>query len=335
MNITNENSISTAGFITATLPGISTPRSTVTQAPPAALPTTPAIEGTTTTQINVRSEPSTIGNSLGTIAPFSKVQILGRESNGAWYQILYVNSTDGKGWVTALYVQVEAAAEIPVIRTEADLGVSGLVIQPINIRSGPGTGYDSLGSLSPNDVVTVTGKDSSGAWLQIQFKSEVGWVASDFLKVNDTDSLPIAADTNQIIPTGESTGSATPLPAHMAYVQDNDSMLSPSISVQLSSLGTGAVQFNGNVSWPDGDTEDWLQFTSDDSDILIGVKCASIGLHVELWKDIELVEENILSCEETEILGVLSGQTYSLRVVANESATLQVTPYILMLELVR
>jgi len=335
MNTTNENSVSTPGFMTATLPGISTPTSAATQAPTAPLPALPPIEGTTTTQINVRSEPSTIGNSLGTIAPFSKVQILGRESYGAWYQIIYLNSTDGKGWVTRLYVQVDAAAEIPVIQTEADLGVSGLVIQPINIRSGPGTVFDSLGSLSPNDVVTVTGKDSSGEWMQIKLKAGVGWVASEFLKVNGTDALPITAGTTQIIPTGESTGSGTLVPPQLTYLQDNDSMRSPSISVQLSSLGTGAVQFNGNVSSPDGDTEDWLQFTSDHPDILIGVKCSTLGLHVELWKDIDPVGESILSCEETEIFGIESGQTYSLRVVVNESAILRVTPYILILELVR
>src|SRR5260221_7346237 len=94
LNITNENPTPTPDFVTATLPLTQTLQPATTSPSPATLPIVSLIEGTTTTQINVRSEPSTIGNSFGTIAAFSKVQIIGRESNGAWYQIVYSNSPD-------------------------------------------------------------------------------------------------------------------------------------------------------------------------------------------------------------------------------------------------
>ena len=62
--------------------------------------------------------------------------------------------------------------------------------------------YDSLGVLSPNDVVFITGKDPSGAWMQIEFANAPdgkGWVASEFLKVDNLDSLPVIGNVEQAV----------------------------------------------------------------------------------------------------------------------------------------
>ncbi len=335
LDITDENGTPTPDFVTATLPETSTPAATVTSIPPSPLPTASPVEGTTTTQINVRSEPSTVGSSLGIIPPFSKVQILGRESNSAWYQIIYASSPDGKGWVTATYVQVDAAVEIPVIEmgTGSGAGVSGLVIRPINVRSGPGTSYESLGTLSPNDVVPVTGRDSSGAWMQIEFKGAAGWAASEFMQVDGADALPVTAETTQVIGTAPATeiaGVSSPSPA----VQDNDSQQEPAASLVLSPGGAHAFQFSGNVSSPHGDAADWLQFTSAGSTLLLEVKCSNNGLNVELWNNGQHAGKTF-SCADTGILEIEAGQTYYLRMVASESEPLQVTEYDLKLEFVR
>ena len=335
MNTTPERSASTQGFATATLFGVSSPAATVTLAPPTIQATVPPVEGITTTQINVRSEPSTMGDSLGTIAPFSKVQILGRESNGAWLQIIFANSIDGKGWVTASYVQVSAGAELPIVQTDTGAGISALVIQPIKIRSGPGTTYDALGSLSLNDVVTVTGKNSSGEWMQIRFKAGTGWVTSQFLKMDGSDSLPVTADTPPTIPAAVSTESRTPIPAGLAYIQDNDSMQAPSISIHLAPRGVGAIQFSGIVSSSHRDAEDWLQFTAEGSQILLGVKCPGSGLQVEMWQENDSIAESTLSCQESRLMEIQSGQNFWLRIAADESPTVQLMPYILKLELIQ
>ena len=334
MNATPESSASTQAYVTPTSSAVPSAATTATPALPTMQATTAPVEGITTTQINVRSEPSTVGDSLGTIAPFSKVQILGKESNGAWLQIIFADSIDGKGWVTASYVQVGAAVELPLVQIDPGAGISGLVLQPIKIRSGPGTTFDALGTLSPNDVVMVKGKDSGGDWMQIEFKAGTGWVASQFLKLAGFESLPVTADTLPTAAATVSTESGTPIPVGLAYIQDNDSMQAPSVSVLLAPRGVGAVQFSGVVSSSHRDAEDWLQFTAEGSQILLGVKCPGSGLQVEMWQENDRVAEDTLSCQESRIVEIHSGQSFWLRVAADGSLTVQLMPYILKLELI-
>jgi uncharacterized protein YgiM (DUF1202 family) len=64
----------------------------------------------------------------------------------------------------------------------------------LNVRSGPGMGYEPFTHLSHNDEVTMLARDAAAAWIQIRLPDgAVGWVASGFLlspipKV----SLPVA-----------------------------------------------------------------------------------------------------------------------------------------------
>jgi len=333
VNLTSESRPSTRDFITATLPATSVPPATSTAVPLSPLPTSPPLEGITTTQINVRSEPSTAGNNLGTIAPFVKVQILGRESYGAWYQILYTNSADGKGWITAAYVQVKDSSRVPVIEFGSGTGsrVSGLALQTINVRSGPGTNFESLGTLSRNDVTAVTGKDSSGAWMQVDFKGQAGWAASEFLKVNDADSLPVTADTAQAGATVEAAVTAVPIPTRPTSIQDHDSMQAPLASVVLSPSVSRAFQFNGYVSSLNGDAEDWLQFISSGARVLVSINCSSTGLQVELWINNQPSEMAPLGCGGHRELEIQEAQPYFLRVIAGEFETIS---YQLSLEIV-
>ena len=50
---------------------------------------------------------------------------------------------------------------------------------PLNVRSGPGTGYSSMGSLQKGKAVTVRG--TSGKWYIIRFNSKKGYVHSDYV----------------------------------------------------------------------------------------------------------------------------------------------------------
>jgi uncharacterized protein YraI len=332
MHVTNETVTSTPEFITVTLPESSTPAPTGTAMPPTPQPTFPPVEGTTTTQLNVRSEPSTAGDSLGTINAFSRIQILGKESNGAWYQIMFPSSPDGKGWITATYVQVDASAEVHVIPLGAGLGLSGLVIGPVNVRTGPGTTNESLGTLSPNDVVSVLGRDSSGAWLQVQFKGQTGWAAAEFLQVDGVDGLPVTAQAVAVAATGGPT-EASVASAILPAIQDHDTLGQPAASLFPSSAAD-TFQFNGNVSSPAGDAEDWLQFTWPGSAILLEVNCSVNELRVELWKNGQY-DEQALSCTDVELLKLEAGQVYHLRMMAVDLELLQVTNYELKMQFVR
>ncbi|MBC7876217.1 MAG: SH3 domain-containing protein [Anaerolineales bacterium] len=336
----------TPDFVTATLPPPLIPPATeVSTLPTSALsitanPTISPIEGTTTTQVNVRAEPSTVGDSLGIILAFSKVQVIGKDEYGKWYQIIYAESPNGIGWVAVAYVQMDATAQIPVVEIESGSGYgrSGLVIQGINVRSGPGTTYDSLGTLIPNDVVTVRGKDPSGTWMQIEFANSPdgkGWASSEFLQVNGSDSLPVIGD---IAPTVEIGTPAdiplTAIPSQLFARQDGDSISAPFTVVIFSSTGARALQVQGDVSAPEGDTEDWLQFNSFSNNILVEVKCSNNELSVELWNNSESTSEPVLLCGVKRVIKIEPAQPYFLHIRANASDNLQYIQYSLKISVV-
>ena len=62
----------------------------------------------------------------------------------------------------------------------------------VNIRSGPGTGYEKVGAAKINDQYRVI--RIQDGWYQIEFndaKSGIGWVIEDYVKTSTTDKLPV------------------------------------------------------------------------------------------------------------------------------------------------
>ena len=344
--ISNENTFTaTPDFITATLPPTVTLPATqisilrTSTARVAGEPTTSPIEGITTTQVNVRTETSTASETLGLIGQFAKVQIIGRDASGSWYRIVFAESATGYGWVRAEYVQVNASAEIPPVENVTGGGsyVSGLVIQKINVRNGPGTSYNSLGVLSPNDVVAITGKDPSGAWMQIEFTNAPdgkGWAASEFLQIDNPDILPIVGSVEKI---NNTPASATTLPTtiELLAIQDGDSMQAPLAKALFSPTGTRALQVTGEVSAPSGDTEDWIQFTSYSEIITIQMICSSDNLKVELWNNMILENDFLLTCGDKQFVTITPNDIYFLRLSETSSNEPHYTHYILTLEAIR
>jgi uncharacterized protein YraI len=59
---------------------------------------------------------------------------------------------------------------------------------PVNLRSGPGTGFATLGSLAPGTLLAATGESAtSGGYLWRRFRvadGRIGWV-------RDIDVLPV------------------------------------------------------------------------------------------------------------------------------------------------
>lgn len=329
VNISGANMVTAApDFVTATLPATAIPPFIQTLIPTVSTPViaetqvTSTVEGTTTTQLNVRAEPSTASDALGLIGPFAKINVIGKDASGSWYQIVYAGGT---GWIRAEYVQITATAEIPVIDsgTGSGSGVSGLVLQKINVRNGPGTTYESLGTLNPKDVIYITGKDSSGKWIQFEFANGTdgkGWGALEFLQVDDLDALPVIGNVEQ---TTTAPASAGIQPA----VQDNDSLQAPLATVVFSAAGAHALQVNNNISAPDGDLEDWIQFTSFSKNILVEIKCSNNAFRMELWKNGQPVEDIPLLCGQSRAIIVETSQPYFLHLQANSSGGFQVIQY--------
>jgi len=310
--------IPTPEFVTATQPPTAAPAASQTPLPPTPAPTVTPIAGTTTTEVNVRADTSTVSESLGLIPPFSAVQIIGRDVSGNWLRILF---NEGAGWVRADFVQVtDASAVIPVWDAGTGGGSAGrgVVLRGVNVRNGPGQGFESLGLLNQNDVVSILEKDSSGEWMKIEYSaapSGMGWVAAEFLQIENVDAIPVMAATAEATATAVQ-GIETQIvstPAQTAWI-DGDSADAPLASFFLSSGSARSAQFQGEVSAPEGDHEDWVAFSSQSDDVVIQVSCESGGVKVELFPAVESPSLLGLNCGGTQKIPVVKYQMYFVKI---------------------
>ena len=299
------------------------------------------VEGITSTQLNVRAEPSTGSNILGMIPLNTKVEILGKDPGGNWFQINYQLGVEGKGWVTAKYVTIAPGLEVPIIGgngSNPNNGNVAVVQQQINVRSGPGTSFNSLGTLNAQDVVNLIGKDANGAWFQIEFATGPegkGWVNAAFVQAKGVEKLPIIAAAGTVIGTGTPTSippteTATVLPAW----NDNDSRDHPAARVVFEPFGTHSLIYSGDVSTPQGDSEDWIQFTSYSATVFASLECSrNNALTIRIWEDGQPAAL-AFSCEDrARKLNIKTESEYLIQIQAVQSAeVLNYTRYTIKIE---
>lgn len=331
-------------IITSTLPVTVTltPNPSQTESPLPAQPTAvQAVEGLTSTQINVRADPSTASNVLGIIPANTKVEIIGKDPGENWWQINYPPGGDGKGWVTSQYVTTTAESEVPIIggdKTDPNNGNVAIIQQQINVRSGPGTGFNSLGTLNPQDVVSLTGKDSNSAWLQIEFSEGPegkGWVNAAFVRAQGVENLPIITETGLIVGTGTPTGiPPTPTATLIPAWEDHDSPNIPVASVIFESTGTQTLIYNGDLSSPEGDAEDWIAFKPYGSFVFASLACRGSGsLEVEITENHLPLNLELACGDQRKQVAVKADSNYLIHLRAQPSAeALQYTNYILTIK---
>jgi uncharacterized protein YraI len=338
---------------TATLPPTLTPRPSATPLPSTvqAAQIGQSAQGVTTTKVNVRPEPNTTGDVLGILDSGQAVEITGKDPGGNWLQIVYPDGPDGKGWVSKAYISTEGKKlDVPVLGAGgapvALEGNSGVLLEQVNVRSGPGIGYDPLGLLNPQDVVTLTGKTDDEVWLQIEYAAGPdgkGWVAAGYVQASGVENLPIVAETGQVVGTETPTPlPATVTPTLVAAVQDDDSIQSPAVNVVLSASGSRSFSYSSDVSSPNGDSEDWVAFSLEDAQgnvtktVYTDLTCQGNGkLIVELWQGNQPSKgwEPLTCGDSHHPLTVYPGQTYSIRLRAKSASDgLQYVNYTLTIQ---
>ena len=321
-----------------------TPALSDTSTPIPAQPALGPVEGMTSTQVNVRAEPSTSSNVLGIIPANTKVEITGKDPGENWWQINYPQGADGKGWVTAQYITTTTTPQVPSIggnELNPNHGNVAIVQQPINVRSGPGTDFNSLGTLNPQDVVGLIGKDANGVWLQISFPAGrgpegKGWVNAAFVQAQGVENLPIITETGLILGTGTPTGIPfTPTPTVVPAWDDQDSPDSPIASVIFEATGTQTLIYNGDLSSPQGDSEDWIAFKPFGSSVFASLECrGGSSLRIELTKN-NLPTGLDLGCgDQMKQIVVEAGADYLIHLqTLPSSGNLQYTNYTLTIKM--
>ena len=109
-------------------------------------------------------------------------------------------------------------------------------------------------------------------------------------------------------------------------------MQAPLTVARFSPTGSQAIQIQGNVSAPAGDTEDWVQFTTTGNGVVIQVICTSDTLTLELWNDGKNVNSFPQGCGEGQFASITPNGIYFLRILETSTSELRSTDYILTIE---
>ena len=121
--------------------------------------------------LRLREEASTSSTILATASKGDTVVVL-EEAEDGWYKVDYKSV---EGYMSGEYLTVSAKADVNIGYGLVKTGGSTL-----NVRSGPGTSYDKVTSLSNGAVVTITGIDNG--WYKITTKAgTVGYVSSEYM----------------------------------------------------------------------------------------------------------------------------------------------------------
>jgi N-acetylmuramoyl-L-alanine amidase len=160
----------------------------------------------TGTTVNLRSGPGTNYGVVGQVSKGDTLTLINTE--GDWYK---VKTSDGKvSYIaTSLASKADAGSTAPSqTHPPTQPSVSGKQVQvvsgPINVRSGPGTNYDKVGTIPDQGVFPVV--NTQGDWHKIRLTDGTNaWVAAWLVKeVTGTSTAPTTP-----APSTPGTGTST------------------------------------------------------------------------------------------------------------------------------
>jgi uncharacterized protein YraI len=130
---------------------------------------------TTDDNVNLRTGPGTRYSVITKLAGGTKLEVIGEEDG--WYRVATAKGT--VGWVVEEYFRVGSSGS-PTGDSQQSRGVVANIIDDgVNLRSGPGTGYESLGKLGAEVQVEVLGRE--GSWYKVRSpRGTVGWVSGEY-----------------------------------------------------------------------------------------------------------------------------------------------------------
>ncbi len=313
------------------------PSPTPSPTPTLPTPTATPLAAYTTASVNVRAGPGVSYPSLGLLAADRPIQVIGQDGSGGWYLILYPAGEGGQGWVAAIYVRIEAGVSPPPAfsATPTFSGPTARVSQRINVRSGPGLSFEVLGTLEAGTIVSLSGRNQNSTWLQILYPpgpGERGWISVAYVQIEDVGGVPILDEFGAPVPSTTAGPTSKPMtltPTPGPARADDDSPANPSVRVAFLPGGTRQFLYRDDLSTPQGDGEDWIEFTpyaiaGGAARVALQLTCEGGGLlAVELQQDGDVVKEDFLACNRPPVfLDLKGGAPYLLHLYPQPAGSL-------------
>ncbi|MFQ5398552.1 MAG: SH3 domain-containing protein [Anaerolineae bacterium] len=209
--------------------------------------TAPAGDPTMTAlvDLNVRSGPGTNYPALTALTAGTNARILGKSPDGGWWKIECPAGTSPECWASASS-QFSSAANMENVQVAA--------VPPAPSQS------TSSGSGNGGTAATATVAATEVAQAQPTATTQAiggGTTATD-TPPPPTDAPVQPTDTPP--PTMQPTPENTPTTAPLVAQFDNDSLQNPAQSVFFSITGSRNFSHSNDVSYPNGDQDDWVEF---------------------------------------------------------------------------
>jgi uncharacterized protein YraI len=172
--------------------------------PPANAPQVTMLEAAT-----LRSGPTLEFPVYGVTPTGSQAEVLGQSEDGDWWAVrLPTNiAKDGIGWVAKLYTSPRNVSNPPVVKTPdlpkninpsapASGALSLITRDVLNVRSGPGNAYPSLGKVGIGTVIAVIGVSPDGEHYVVNIPTEIdqsgqGWIQARFVRTENVSNVPV------------------------------------------------------------------------------------------------------------------------------------------------
>ncbi|MGD8604603.1 MAG: SH3 domain-containing protein [Anaerolineales bacterium] len=139
-----------------------------------------------------------------------------------------------------------------------EIGSSATARQDLNVRGGPGTGYDITDFLAGGQTVPVIGKTSDGSWLQVEIDGNTGWVSAYYTDATDLSAVPVVDTPIVMADSGGDSSSPTEDGAGGSSGGSGSGQTAPSDSNISDTLNikNDSKFYNDVISYPSGDTQD-------------------------------------------------------------------------------
>lgn len=209
--------------------------------------------------LNVRSGPRETSRKIGTLSRGTKVYVTAFANKWCWASL----PGGEKGWIAEWLLQFSAdkgrelaastkpaAATTPKGNPPAWVGVTAA-----NVRSGPGLGGKSFGTLSSGTKVYVL--ERKGEWVRVKTPGGAGWIRSDLLEFNISAGQKLAAASGNSATAAKPATTAS-TPSAKAYVTGEKVILR---SGPGSRFDKKATLIKGQTLYISGSQDQWRKVT--------------------------------------------------------------------------
>lgn len=215
--------------------------------------------------LNVRAEPNVSAARIGGVIKGQSLSYY--EAKDGWLKIAYASTF---GWVAAKYTSYkdettqpenpspnpEPENPSPDPEPEKPSTTFKVKVTPtdgLNVRTGPGTGFDKIGALEQNTIVEVL--DEQNGWYKINYNGQNGWISAQYTEKTDgsTPSQPETPTTEKKVVTTDALNLRDiPGNGSTPAAGSNILVLIPSgttLTVQAEQNGWYKVSYNGQTGW--------------------------------------------------------------------------------------